>query len=199
MKETLYEILGLETNQATPDEVKSAFRELSKSNHPDKGGSQSRQAEINHAYEVLSSPAKRLRYDETGQDRDVAADKKLHDFLATGFLAVMEHAGPVDTTDLIEAMKMGVQSMVRDTAKSILECIKREGKLNKVMKRLKSRGDKNIVILMERQLEGTRQEIKMHQEHRDFMIDVVLVVLEDYSYEIDEVVDDELTKFLKAC
>ena len=61
-----YKILGV-CRDATPDEIKSAYRRLSKDHHPDvsKEGeiSSKRFQEINDAYEVLGDEIKRKSYD----------------------------------------------------------------------------------------------------------------------------------------
>jgi curved DNA-binding protein len=64
-----YETLGV-ARTATPDEIKKAFRKLARLYHPDvaknKASGEAKFKEINEAYEVLSDPAKRQRYDELG-------------------------------------------------------------------------------------------------------------------------------------
>lgn len=64
-----YKILGVE-RKATEAEVKSAFRKLALQYHPDRnpGNKQAEEKfkEINEAYEVLSDPQKRARYDQLG-------------------------------------------------------------------------------------------------------------------------------------
>lgn len=58
-----YRALGL-NNQATPDEIKSAFRKLAIKTHPDKtGGDDTEFKKINKAYEVLSDPDKKRAHD----------------------------------------------------------------------------------------------------------------------------------------
>jgi hypothetical protein len=57
-----YKILGLPYG-ASASNVKLRYRELSKTHHPDRGGSQLRMARINEAYQTLSNPTKRARYD----------------------------------------------------------------------------------------------------------------------------------------
>ncbi|MBW4652995.1 MAG: DnaJ domain-containing protein [Kaiparowitsia implicata GSE-PSE-MK54-09C] len=65
-----YAILGV-TKTASADDIKRSFRQLARKYHPDMNpGDQSAEAkfkEVNEAYEVLSDPAKRSKYDQFGQ------------------------------------------------------------------------------------------------------------------------------------
>lgn len=61
-----YSILGIE-NDATSEEIKKSYRDLSKVNHPDKGGNPEAFNSINEAYENLIDPEKREYYDKHGQ------------------------------------------------------------------------------------------------------------------------------------
>lgn len=64
-----YEVLGV-PRTAKEDEIKKAFRKLARQYHPDvaktKKGAEEKFKEINEAYEVLSDPTKRKKYDELG-------------------------------------------------------------------------------------------------------------------------------------
>jgi curved DNA-binding protein len=64
-----YEILGV-SRTATADEIKKAFRRLARIHHPDvaknKAAGEAKFKEINEAYEVLSDPEKRQKYDQLG-------------------------------------------------------------------------------------------------------------------------------------
>jgi len=62
-----YQILGVEKN-ASPDEVKRAFRKLAAKYHPDKKtGDEARFKEISEAYAVLSDQKRRAEYDTYGR------------------------------------------------------------------------------------------------------------------------------------
>ncbi len=70
MAEDYYQILGV-SREATPEEVKKAYRKLAMKYHPDKAKGDKRQAEemfkkISEAYAVLSNPEKRKEYDLYG-------------------------------------------------------------------------------------------------------------------------------------
>lgn len=65
MKKDYYEILGVSRN-ASQDEIKQSYRRLAHQYHPDKGGDAEKFKEINEAYQVLSDPEKRKKYDAFG-------------------------------------------------------------------------------------------------------------------------------------
>jgi molecular chaperone DnaJ len=68
MAKDYYKILGVEKN-ASPEEIKKAFRRLAHEHHPDKvGGNEEKFKEINEAYQVVGNPDKRRQYDQFGAD-----------------------------------------------------------------------------------------------------------------------------------
>ncbi|MDD3532215.1 MAG: J domain-containing protein [Candidatus Shapirobacteria bacterium] len=69
MAQDYYQILGLK-KEASPEEIKKAYRKLALKWHPDKNKSaeaEKRFKEINQAYEILSDPQKKQAYDQYGQ------------------------------------------------------------------------------------------------------------------------------------
>jgi curved DNA-binding protein len=70
MARDYYEVLGV-SRDAGPEELQQAFRRLARANHPDVNkdpGAEERFKEINEAYQVLSDPELRKRYDRFGED-----------------------------------------------------------------------------------------------------------------------------------
>ncbi|PHH88429.1 hypothetical protein CDD83_7541 [Cordyceps sp. RAO-2017] len=74
-----YEVLGLDRS-ATADQIKSAYRKAALKHHPDKVPEGQKEAahekfqSIAFAYAVLSDPARRKRYDETGSTAESIVD-----------------------------------------------------------------------------------------------------------------------------
>lgn len=69
IKQDYYEVLGVARN-ASEEEIRRAFRKLAFQCHPDRNRdpkAEEKFKEINEAYQVLSDPEKRRRYDRYGQ------------------------------------------------------------------------------------------------------------------------------------
>ena len=69
MARDYYEILGV-SRDTDKEDLKSAYRRLARKYHPDvnkEPGAEERFKEINRAYEVLSEPETRARYDRFGE------------------------------------------------------------------------------------------------------------------------------------
>jgi molecular chaperone DnaJ len=68
-KRDYYEVLGVQKT-ASDEEIKSAFRKMAKQYHPDlhpdDKDAEAKFKEVNEAYEVLSDPDKRQKYDQFG-------------------------------------------------------------------------------------------------------------------------------------
>jgi len=67
-----YKVMGL-ARDATPENIKRAYRQLARKNHPDvnkEAGAEQRFKDIGEAYAVLKDPEKRAAYDALGTHRE---------------------------------------------------------------------------------------------------------------------------------
>src|SRR5262249_41128852 len=91
-KRDYYEVLGV-SQSASADDIKGAYRRLARKHHPDvnpgDGEAETRFKEINEAYEVLSDPNKRARYDRFGHAGVGSAAGSPADFGFGGFTDIL--------------------------------------------------------------------------------------------------------------
>lgn len=64
-KKDYYEVLGV-SKEASIEEIKKAYKSKAKEYHPDKGGDEEMFKEVSEAYEHLSDPDKKAKYDMFG-------------------------------------------------------------------------------------------------------------------------------------
>lgn len=76
-KKTLYDDLAI-GKDATPDQIKKAYRQKAKQTHPDNGGKSEEFRTIARAYNILSNDEKRKRYDK-GEDPDNINQPNTHE------------------------------------------------------------------------------------------------------------------------
>lgn len=69
-----YKVLGV-SRDADAKTIKKAFRTAAKQAHPDKGGTEAKMAAVNEAYEVLSNPELRQRFDNGDDPNDPSSQQ----------------------------------------------------------------------------------------------------------------------------
>lgn len=90
-----YKTLGIDKN-ATPEEIKKAYRKLAGTHHPDRGGDTATFQKIQQAYDVLSDPQKKQEYDNP------IHQQQMHGFGQGG--NPFMHNGVFDINDLFGQM-----------------------------------------------------------------------------------------------
>lgn len=79
-----YKVLDV-SRDADQKTIKKAFRKAAMKAHPDKGGSEAKMAAVNEAYEVLSKPELRQRFDNGDDPNDPMAGQGGNPFTGGGF------------------------------------------------------------------------------------------------------------------
>lgn len=177
---TLYEILGLYPD-ATEEEIKDAYRRNSMIHHPDReGGDEETFKQVKAAYEVLSDPERRKRYDETGQTEEGPSEEEMLANAATNILVETLNSIPEWVTptqdDFIERMVKRVDSRInkleRDVALGESALSKVRKLLGRFIKKDKGRNvfqdhlEREVVNLEAFLAEGTRRialEVKLRE------------------------------------
>jgi curved DNA-binding protein len=96
-----YSIVGV-PRDATPDDIKRAYRRLARKHHPDVSKdpqAETRFKELGEAYEVLKDPVKRAAYDQLGADWKEGQDFRPPPDWNAGFETAGTGFTPGDTTD----------------------------------------------------------------------------------------------------
>ncbi len=108
-----YEVLGV-PKDATPDDLKSARRRRAHAAHPDKrGGSKDEEEmkEINHAFDVLIDPKRRLLYDKTGQDAQKPVEVEARNLIMQAFGAALSKDHPNALLYAREYFEKGIETL----------------------------------------------------------------------------------------
>ncbi len=139
-KRTPYDALGVPPN-ADATAIKRAHRKRARETHPDSGGSDDEFREVQSAYELVIDPARRRRYDETGDDGEPRAESEVNRLLAATFVQVVQQiiGQGVDPArkDCFAAMLTLFREKVKECDQQIGQNQDAKRKLQQVAKRIK--------------------------------------------------------------
>lgn len=186
MKKDLYDTLGVD-KKATDEEIKSAFKNKAKDVHPDKpGGSTEKMQELVHALDILKSKHRRDRYDKTGQEDDKPFERKFNDVINNLFMAGVDATDLeiLEKIDIVEEFRIGIKKLLEDARENQNKMTLRADKLKRVKNRLKSKGNTQIIHM----LNIHTSDSEMFRERVEYDIkfyDQCLLVLNDYNYTFD--------------
>lgn len=129
-----YQVLGV-SRDASEEEIRRAYRQLARQYHPDLNPdpqAAEKMKEINEAYEVLSDPEKRARYDQTGSAEeegfgpfsrgfgDFGIGDIFEAFFGTTFRQTgVRERGPQRGRDLSVSVKVNLKEVVLGCEKTI--------------------------------------------------------------------------------
>jgi len=179
--EDYYEVLGVDRDCSKKD-IKRAYKRLANEFHPDKGGDHAWFRLIKEAFEVLSDPVKRAKYNEHGRFTDDEV-QEVRDYI----MSVVEQVVGNDNVDLSQVDM--VETLRKTTVQNLAAA---KGDLAKNMKRRK-RIEKNehrtkneAILRVFRKHKGVAIQQTEKLEHAIHMFKISLIILEDYEYEFEE-------------
>ena len=148
----LYKILDIKKD-ATTDEIKKAYKKLSKVHHPDKGGDEEKFKQISLAHKILTDESKRSDYDKYGVIDDsviMNTEKQAIDVLCLLINRLLEQAEKADERlylkiDFIKQIKDSLKKEETEIKRRIKEADKSIKQLKEIQKRIKCLNKNNIM------------------------------------------------------
>jgi curved DNA-binding protein CbpA len=189
MLASYYERLGVAPN-ATPIEIKAAYRRLARIKHPDKGGTTEEFQWLQKAYETLLDPDKRAAYDKFGRDANYATNlEKAQQELVALFTSMSDkasdgHSFPT-TLNLVNEVRRFIITSILNLKRSIEGLLAKSNKLKKISKRLTCTGGNSILhnALREQRKNCLRTVKHVREDHKHLVMMSSLV--DEYSYSAD--------------
>lgn len=184
-----YEVLGVAQNAAKAD-ITKAHRRLSKEHHPDKGGDAAKFREVQEAYEILSDPERRQRYDATGKTKPPPFTRELifdiiHNMMSRVIEAKDQFGRQNDPTtcDIREACLQALMIERKQIQDNLFDCQRRLERTVRVYERFRP---KELADPVGRSLETheqrLRDELKRHEDDMEISVELERV-FNTYTYE----------------
>ncbi len=155
-----YKILGV-ARDASPEAIKKAYRKLAQKWHPDKDeGNAEKMQDIQWAYDLLSSPEKRERWDLS--ETEISAgdvDNRALQAITMLFGQWLDRLLAPDADDFSLAENAGPLEFIRDTASAEIQKVKQANdKMARQLKRLKK---------LKGRFSSSQQEVNVFEFHLD--------------------------------
>lgn len=148
--------------KATQQEIKDAYRDLSKELHPDKKeGNAQKFKEIANAYEILSDPKRRKFYDLTGSDvTEAEFNRKAGGLLQQIFQLIVTTNGleAIESIDMIKVINENIDTGMIGLEKKIDTARKSRVMIGQILKRVKHKSMMNPISVM------LKHEIQKHTD-----------------------------------
>lgn len=189
---SLYDTLQVKV-EATPEQIKKAYRKLAGVHHPDKGGDAEVFKELVAAYNILSDSDKRQRYDsgesaENIQKATMDLDTQILNSLLGLFVMVVAQVQNVDNEDLIQIMRLNVKHSMDDIDRQVKSEELKIKRFETAIRKLKTQNENNYFVQASMsQIAGSNARITALRDQRK-VGEGGMKFLEAYSYEVDPLV-----------
>lgn len=166
MEESLYDALGVAAD-ASPAQIKSAFRRKAKSSHPDAGGDAAEFQRLKTAYDVLSDPEARRHYDETGEtpadlQANPADEARFRALLGDLLVTVISQASAPEFTDILREAGEAIDLQTQAADQQLVSLSHLSARLGEVLRRLHGPEEEGLMIaLLRERLTDLENRIKL--------------------------------------
>jgi DnaJ-class molecular chaperone len=143
---SLYQTLGI-SKDATKDEIKKAYRKLSKTMHPDVGGDEESFDELKQAYDVLMDDNLRKLYDETGTiGKVVDRHNMFMSFISSKAVYALENFSDDPFFNLIDFLKGDLKDNIEKGRFTIIDVGTKKNTLQNKLKNIQNKkGGENLI------------------------------------------------------
>jgi curved DNA-binding protein CbpA len=181
-----YAMLGV-ARQADGEALKTAYRKLAKSAHPDSGGDAELFGRLQACYDLLKDPVRRKVYDDTGYDPLLADVRDLEGVVVLETLIndfILDEREP-GSFDPVAAMRRKLSDDIVKSRFHILELERHRARVRKHIDRLGRRPEADILGSMLRARTQSIADAIRKAEAQIATIEHAYTMLEGYSYEVE--------------
>jgi curved DNA-binding protein CbpA len=183
----LYKDLGVNKN-ASQQQIKDVYRNLSKDLHPDVGGNKDKFALVATAYETLGDPTRRRRYDETGIDTSIPIiNQKAENCLRAVFNSFILHVGieKVINHDVVGAIAEKLDEAAEKLADDKEKVCNEKRALKQMLPRVKHKEKNNIMTsVINEKINQQAQKLSGIAKQKE-VFQIAKKMLKDYDFKHD--------------
>jgi curved DNA-binding protein CbpA len=182
-----YAVLGL-SREATPADIKTAFRVKSKATHPDPGGGRREFELVKRAHLVLSDPDRREHYDKMGEvvEPEIDQGDRPAFGIIMGMLAqVLIQDEEPTRADLVAAMRGHLQKEIANAQARDMQLERTVARTASVAPRFRRRAGPDVIALM---LENHARDIRQSREKlasQTKWMRRAAEILDEYTFEVE--------------
>jgi curved DNA-binding protein CbpA len=179
-----YKILEVEPN-ASADDIKKAFKQKSKTAHPDCGGTPEDFDVIKKAYEILTDPSKRKMWDDykMADNIDVENEAKM----AASQIAVQVLDTYPDNCNLDEEIAEVFKKCLRDIAEQIRGITQKKERLENRYRAVQNKPEDDFISIdIERTVNARDLQIRRHKLNMEIQ-KRAFELLKGYKFDINKI------------
>lgn len=190
----LYELLGVQKN-ATPEEIKLAFRDFAKKNHPDKFPDHpeleritEEYTEVSNAYDVLSNKEKRAHYDNTGTTGPITTFKQQFiGFVSMQLMQIIESTSmPLEGYDIMQAMLEQAKDVKRNGEKAKGVTKDKILQLQKISDKMEPQENNPFVDALQSHIQSYEKQLEAVENELALIIKII-PELRKYRYNFNDI------------
>lgn len=188
---TYYDDLGVKQD-ATPEEIKKAYKRKASKLHPDRdGGDEDAFKRVQRAYMVLSNKKKKNRYDsgEDEQHTPTARDQALQNLSVLFASIISNNIQMIEYVNIIETITHNIETNRAEPKRQIAKARKRLDKVNDAISRLKKKNPDEALDLfgsvLQQEVTSCNHAIETAEEQLEIMR-IMTEMANGYEYNYDQ-------------